>query len=146
MIKRVCLLLLALLVLAGCGAKPAAKTGSVEIFSPWVRVSNTGGSTAAYMLIKNGAGQMDKLVNAEFAGAGMVEVMNTTIVDDKMSMQTIPSIDIPANGEVELKPGGYHVMLMNLNQDLKEGETASVTLIFEQGGRVTVDMPIKLTP
>lgn len=149
MIKRVGAFLMAwvlLAALAGCAAKPAASVGAVDIFNPWVRVADAGGNSAAYMVIKNGAEQADKLVKAEFSGAGVVEVMNTTLTGDVMAMETIASIDIPANGEVELKPGGYHVMLMMLNQDLKEGETAAVALTFESGGSVTVDMPIKSAP
>lgn len=140
------LALVGMLALAGCGPRAAGKAGEVEIRGPWIRPAAAGGSTAAYMQIKNGANQPDRLVSAEFAPAGMVELMDTTIVDDRMQMVTISEIEIPAGGQVELKPGGLHVMLMNLKEDLVEGQTAALTLTFEQGGSVTLELPVKMNP
>jgi copper(I)-binding protein len=53
-------------------------------------------------------------------------------------MQQVTGIDVPANGEVTLKPGGYHVMLMNVQKPLKEGDSIAVTLTFEKAGAVKV--------
>ena len=143
-----CLACIFVIGLAGCssGSQPAAKAGTVEIYSPWVRTAKAGDNTAAYMLLKNTSATADKLVKAEFAGAGMVELMITTMKDDKMQMETVMELEVPASGEIVLKSGGNHVMLMNLTQDLKEGETAKVTLTFASGNSVTVDMPIKAKP
>jgi copper(I)-binding protein len=48
-----------------------------------------------------------------------------------MKMRAVPKIDLPAGKTVELKPGGYHLMLMNLERPLRDGETVPVTLVFE---------------
>jgi periplasmic copper chaperone A len=139
-------LAVALVGCSGGGSPAAAVAGSVEIYSPWVRPAVQGDSTAAYMLLKNTSSQVDQLVKAEFNKAGMVELMNTSMQGDVMSMVTIPEIEVPANGEVELAPGGYHVMLMMLKEDVNEGSMATVTLTFASGASVTVDMQVKMQP
>ena len=140
------LLVLLVMALAGCGPQAAATAGDLSIYAPWVRDAVSGGSTAAYMRIKNSGAAADRLLTAEFAGAGRFEVMDTSMDGDTMHMETLAAIEIPANGEVELRPGGLHVMLMDLNQDLREGETASLTLVFEQAGSLTLDVPVKRAP
>jgi periplasmic copper chaperone A len=65
-----------------------------------------------------------------------------------MRMRAVPSLDLPAGKPVELKPGGYHVMLMDLKQPLKDGETVSVTLTIEgrDGKRETVEVKAPVKP
>ena len=146
----VAVLMVIAVALAGCSGapsdKPVAKAGSVEIYSPWIRAAKSGDNTAAYMVLKNTAGTADKLVKAEFANAGMVELMITTMKDDKMQMETVMELEVPANGENVLKSGGNHVMLMMLNQDLNEGDTTQLTLTFASGNSATFDLPIKSKP
>ena len=60
-----------------------------------------------------------------------------------MTMQEVSSIEIPAGGSVQLKPGGYHIMLMELAAPLKKGETVAITLTFEKAGTQTVQAPVK---
>jgi len=60
-----------------------------------------------------------------------------------MGMQEVSSIEIPAGGSVQLKPGGYHIMLMELAAPLKKGETVALTLTFEKGGNQTVQAQVK---
>jgi hypothetical protein len=58
-------------------------------------------------------------------------------------MHEVDGVDIPAGGSAELKPGSYHVMLIGLQQDIKEGDTVSITLTFQNAGKVTVEAPVK---
>jgi periplasmic copper chaperone A len=60
-----------------------------------------------------------------------------------MKMRPVPAIPVPANGKTELKPGGYHLMLMGLKHDLKPGENVAVILKFERGAEVRVEAPVK---
>ena len=60
-----------------------------------------------------------------------------------MSMQPQESVPVPAQGTVEFKAGGLHVMLINLNRDLKVGDTFTVTLNFQNAGEITVDVTVK---
>ncbi len=67
----------------------------------------------------------------------------TTMGGGAMSMQEVSSIEIPAGGSVQLKPGGYHIMLMELAAPLKKGDTVAITLTFTKGGNQTVQAQVK---
>jgi copper(I)-binding protein len=60
---------------------------------------------------------------------------------DKMMMRQLTSLEIPANGSVELKPGGYHLMMMGVQEPIKEGEQVKMTLQFEKAGKVDLIFP-----
>jgi len=72
-----------------------------------------------------------KLVAASSPVAGMVEVHEMAMEGNVMKMRAVPALDLPAGKVVELKPRGYHVMLMGLKQQLKPGDTVAVTLVIE---------------
>ena len=79
--------------------------------------------------------------------AATVELHTHTNNNGVMEMRQVPQIDIPANGKTELKPGGLHIMLIGLKQNLKAGENANVTLQFEDGSSSTITAPIQaVTP
>lgn len=83
-----------------------------------------------------------KLVAASSPVAGVVEIHEMAMEGNVMKMRAIPGLDLPAGKAVELKPGGYHVMMMALKQPLKAGETVPVTLVVEgkDGKRETVEV------
>jgi len=117
--------------------------GGVKVEDPFARASaGTSGAGAAYMTIRN-SGAADRLVSASSAVAGRVELHDHIREGDVMKMRKIEAITVPANGAAELKPGGLHVMLMNLKQPLKPGETIEITLNFEKAGAVAVKVPVK---
>ena len=62
--------------------------------------------------------------------------------DGEMVMREVDSIDLPAGVAVELKPGGYHIMLMELVKPLEVGTTLKITLVFEKAGSITIDVPV----
>ena len=119
-----------------------AKVGSLSITGGGVR-ETTNDVTAAYMTIKNG-GEADRLVKATTQISTMVQVHETVMVNNAMQMQEIQGgLGIPAGGEVLLKPGGYHVMIMNLKSPLKPGDMVTLELTFEKAGKVTIVLPVK---
>jgi copper(I)-binding protein len=63
--------------------------------------------------------------------------------DNVMTMSEIPSLEVPANGQVELKPGSYHIMVMELKKDLKVGDKIQVALTFEKAGKVIVEAEVR---
>ena len=79
--------------------------------------------------------------------AGVVEIHEMTMVDNVMKMRAVPGLDLPAGKAVELKPGGYHVMLMDLKAPLKAGDSVALTLVIEgKDGKketVAVKAPVK---
>jgi copper(I)-binding protein len=131
-------LLLALL------AAPAA--AQVSVSEPWVRGTVPGQrGTGAFMSLKSATDTV--LVSAASPAARVVEVHSMAMEGGTMNMRAVPKLPLPAGQSVELKPGGYHVMLMDLAQPLKEGDSVPVTLTFEDkdGRRSTVEVkaPVK---
>ncbi|MBI5945962.1 MAG: copper chaperone PCu(A)C [Chloroflexi bacterium] len=143
--KRILMIALTLAFsLSACGtAAPTDSGGGIEISSPYAHAADAGGTSAAYMTITNTGSEADTLVQAACDAAMMVQVMETTMANDVMSMGEIPGIDLPSGSTVELKPGGYHIMLMELSQPLVDGTTITITLEFEKAGKMTVEVPVK---
>ena len=134
-------LMLAVL-LAGCSSAP-----KIEVSDVWVRSSDSsvvGGMTGAFMQITNSSENDVTLVGAEIAAAGMVEIHETVMVDGAMRMQEISSgLVIPAGSVSVLEPGGNHVMLMMLKQNVLAGDEVDITLIFSDGSEVEVTATAK---
>lgn len=100
-------------------------------------------TSAVYMKI-DGGGMKDKLVKAESAVAENVELHTVEMKDGVMQMRPVEGgIEVPAEGGVELKPGGFHVMLIGLKQELKPGEKFNVKLTFERAGVKEVTAEIR---
>jgi copper(I)-binding protein len=118
---------------------------TVEVKDAWVRAAVPGQSgTGAFMNItaKDGA----KLVGASSPVAGVTEVHEMKMENDIMRMRAIPALDLPAGKTVALKPGGYHVMLMELKQALPQGSTVPLTLTLRdakgQESKVELKLPV----
>ena len=106
--------------------------------------SHMGGGTAAvYVVLTNPGTQAHALVSATSDAAKTVELHETRNEAGVMKMRPVKSIRVPPGGKVEMKPGGYHIMLIGLTHDLKPGDTVAVTLKFDQGPEVSVDAPVK---
>ncbi|MEO1537018.1 MAG: copper chaperone PCu(A)C [Pseudomonadota bacterium] len=118
--------------------------GSLTLAAPFARATLPNQPVAgAYLTITNTGSEDDALlsVSAPFAARG--EVHEMAMDGDTMRMRQLPDgLVIPAGETVELKPGGYHLMFMQLNEPLIEGETAEATLEFRDAGKVTVPFTI----
>jgi copper(I)-binding protein len=101
------------------------------------------GNGAVYVTLSNSGSQPDALVSASTDVAQTTELHQTTSDGGVMKMRPVKEIPVPAGGKTELKPGGYHIMLMGLKHDLKPGEKVAVTLKFEHGGETRVEAPVK---
>jgi copper(I)-binding protein len=103
----------------------------VAVSEPWIRGTVAQQkATGAFMLLK--ADRDSRLVAAKSPVAGVVEIHEMAMEKDVMKMRALPNgLELPAGKTVELKPGGYHVMLMDLKQQMKEGETIPMTLVIE---------------
>jgi periplasmic copper chaperone A len=116
------------LALAALASAPAL--AQVQAKSAWVRGTvGAQKTTAAYMEITSARG--GSLVGAESAVAGAVEVHEMRMDGNVMRMRAVPRLELPAGKTVELKPGGYHVMLIDLKRPLKKGDKVPVTLKIE---------------
>ncbi len=112
----------------------------IEVKDAWVReVPPTSKMSAAYMIIENKGKEADRLVDASNNVSEITELHETV----EGRMRRVKAIEIPAGGKVELKPGGLHIMLINLKKPLKEGDTVELTLKFEKSGEVKVQAPVR---
>jgi copper(I)-binding protein len=120
-------------------------TPNITVSGQWARTSPMATDMgAAYMTINSDAD--DELLGAkvDMSIAMMTQVHETIMGDDgAMKMQEVEKVDIKAGTPTELKPGGYHVMLMQLKAPLETGSTISVTLTFAKAGDIVVDVPVQ---
>ncbi|MBO9308831.1 MAG: copper chaperone PCu(A)C [Chloroflexi bacterium] len=103
------------------------------------------GVSAAYMKIENKGSQADVLIAAETDVAGLVELHETVVENNMAKMKPLAEgISLPPGVVTELKPGGLHIMLMQMKRELKAGDSITLTLIFKSGKRVTFDLPVRM--
>lgn len=135
--------LLAALVLSSMSTF-AAVTDDVTVADGFVREVPAGQTvSAAFMTLHNNDMSDHKIVSATSPAAKTVELHTHTHENGMMKMRQVPQIDIPAGGDAMLKPGGLHVMLIGLTQELKADEPVSVTLKFEDGSEKVLSLPVK---
>jgi copper(I)-binding protein len=139
------ILVVALLLIA-IGAATAHEFSSkgITVAHPWARAT-PGGVTVggAYFEIKATAGKGDRLVGARSAIAGSVEIHTHSIEQGVAKMRRIDGLAVKGGESVVLKPGGYHMMLMDLKKPLKEGDLLKLTLTFEKAGDIEVEATVE---
>ena len=119
-----------------------AKVGSVQIENAYTRATVPGQQVAGgFMKIEN-KGAADQLVSASSPVAGEVQLHEMAMDGNVMKMRQVKDIAVPAGGAVELKPGGLHLMFMNIKAPLTAGESVPVKLKFAKAGEVEVKMPV----
>jgi copper(I)-binding protein len=122
--------------------------GALVIDSPIAMPTAPGQPHGAIFIteIRNSGKTADELIGARAAVSKSMEVHRMSMENNIMKMREIPSIPVPANGKVSMQrgnPQGYHLMLMNLNNPLKEGDKFPVTLIFKQAGEQNITVEVK---
>ncbi|WP_420408620.1 copper chaperone PCu(A)C [Hoeflea sp.] len=121
------------------------KIGALEIGHPYARATPPNAPVSGgYMTIRNTSDAADRLIAGEAGFADRVEIHEMSMENDVMKMRELADgLEIPAGGEVELKPGGYHIMFIGLDGQMAEGETRTVTLTFENAGSIDVDFSVE---
>ena len=115
---------------------------TVKVEDAWVRGTvSMQKATGAFMRLTPSTNA--RLVEANSPVAGVVEIHEMVLEKDIMKMRQIPGLDLAAGRTMELKPGGYHVMLMDLKQALKGGEQVPITLVFEDDAKKRFTQDIK---
>jgi copper(I)-binding protein len=126
-----------------CLTLPAV--AQVTVTDPWVRGTVQGQfATGAFMKLQSA--REARLVEAASPVAGVVEIHEMALENNIMRMRAVTALSLPAGRTVILAPGGYHVMLMDLKQQMKEGEVVPVTLVVESGGKretIEVKAPVR---
>ena len=116
----------------------------VTIEDAWVRAAPPGAQmTAGYLTLHNATDQTVRLVGVESPQFASIEVHESMVHDGMAHMAPVEAIEIPANGEVSLAPGGLHLMLMGATQSFKEGDKVILTLDFEDGWSIEFDATVR---
>ncbi len=128
-------------------ASASVALAQVEIKDAWVRGTVAQQKTTGAFLRITSATDA-RLVSVHSPAAGVVEIHEMRMDGDVMRMRAVAGIDLPANRAVELKPGGYHLMLLELVRPLKDGESVALTLTIEarDGKRSTVEVSAPVRP
>ena len=111
-----------------------AQSTTVKVEDAWVRGTvATQKATGAFMRLTPSANA--RLVSVSSPVAGVVEIHEMAMENDVMKMRQVPGLDLAAGRSMELKPGGYHVMLMDLKRQVKGGDSVPITLVFEDDAK-----------
>ena len=124
-------------LLVACGS---ANDQTLHVNDVWARPALADGNSAVYFVIENGTAQADTLLSASSDVANAVELHMTKMEDGNMQMMPQSEVPVPS-GETKFEPGGLHVMLIGLKQNLKPGDSFTVTLDFATAG----EMPLAVT-
>lgn len=106
---------------------------TIKFVNPKSRQGKVGQNSAGFVVIENPSETSRTLTRASSPVAKTVELHESIDDNGIHRMRPVPSIAVPAQGRVELKSGGYHIMLIGLNQDMKKGDFVPVTLEFDEG-------------
>lgn len=145
--KLIQILFSGFLLVSGAVEAHAYKAGDIEIDHPYIRATPPGAAVAGgFMTITNHGKEADRLLGGSVEFAQKVEVHTMEMDGDVMKMMKLSDgLEIPAGGSVVLKPGGFHVMFIKLNGQLKEGEKRQGILVFEKAGEIKVDFAVEKT-
>ena len=115
----------------------------LQIEKPWVRATAPGAQVAGgYLVIRNQGAAADRLVSASSPMAAKVELHVHINDNGVMKMRQVAGYDVPAKANFELKPGGAHLMFMDIKRPFKEGEKLPVKLKFEKAGEVNAEFQV----
>lgn len=132
-----------ILFAAGLLCSAAAFAGAadtVSVHEPYVRLAPpTAPASAAFMVLRNTGSRDVRLVRAENPASRVTELHTHLNEGGVMKMRPVPAVEIKAGGETVLKPGGLHVMLIDLKAPLKEGEIVPITLGFDDGSSKRIE-------
>ncbi len=125
-------------------ASVAQGRGDLQIEKPWARATVPGAAVGGgYLVIRNAGLAPDRLVGVSSPVSSRVEIHEMAMEKDVMRMREVKGVDVPAKGAVEFKPGGFHLMFIELKAPLKQGEKVQVTLRFEKAGELKAEFSVE---
>ncbi len=145
MMLRTFALLAGLLVAATPAAAHDYKLGTLEIAHPWSRATPKGARVAGgYLKITNRGTVSDRLVGGSLAAAGRFEIHEMRMNNGVMQMRALPTgVEIRPGATLELKPGSFHLMFMDLKQPFEQGKPVKGTLSFEKAGTIEIEYTVE---
>ena len=121
----------------------AAAAGGITIDKPWLRFIIKDRPAAGYFTLRNDTDRKIELTGASSSGCGMVMLHQSKETGGVDKMLPVKSVTVPAHGTLSFTPGSYHLMCMNAKPALKPGASAKVTLLFQDGARLTADFAVR---
>ncbi len=134
------------LALFGAGASQAHDyhTGDLTIFHPWARPAAEGQNGAVYLSIRNGGKDAETFVSAESPDAQKAQIHETREENGVMKMRAVKEgVEIKPGSSLEFKPGGYHIMLIDLKKPLEEGAMVPLKITLAKAGTINVDVKVE---
>lgn len=137
-------------IATACGA-PTSQSSAHEmhaeaalvVHDAWAAPTPAGVDVAAgYLTISNHTHATDRLLSATSPRAGRVEIHEMTMHGSVMQMRAVERLEIAAGQDVQLGPGGMHLMFFGVTEPFVQGQTIPVHLVFETAGAVDVDLPV----
>jgi len=133
--------ILILLLITACSNNP--NNENVQIEKIWSRPALEGNNSAVYFIIQNNQSTNEKMLSAESTIAEFSEIHLSSNVDGVMKMMEQENVEIEAGKQLEFKPMSYHIMLINLKQDLNVGDQFNLILYFENAGAKEIEVEVK---
>ena len=128
------------LLLSGCAAPQAE---GIEVRDAWIRPAAQGGNGAIYFVIENHSSETHEMIGAASESAAAVEMHESSMSGDVMQMHQVEAVSLGPGSEVTFEPGGLHIMLIDLTEDLETGDEIEVTLQFTTFEDLTIPVPVQ---
>jgi copper(I)-binding protein len=117
---------------------------SLSIEHPFARATPPGAkSGGAFFVVENASLTPDRLIGVASPAAGSTEMHQMAMDGGVMKMRAVSMLEIPPGGKLELKPGGYHLMLLDLKQPMRAGDKVPLTLTFQNAGSIVVSVEVE---
>ena len=134
------LILIVGILFTACGAEKG-----IEIHSAWMRPAGQGENGAVYFVIHNHSSEVDELIDVSSDIAAAAEMHESKMSGDVMQMDQVESVPLKAFAEIEFAPGGLHIMLVDLKQDVRVGYEIEVVLHFKNFEEIKIIAPVRET-
>lgn len=121
----------------------ACKPNGLILTDAWARPGSVGGNNAVFFRIENQSYEADSLIDVKCNSAEQAEIHRSTMDEGVMKMEYQENVAIPPRGSIRFEPGRYHIMLVNLENDLNNGDTISLTLVFDNAGELIIEIPVE---
>ena len=130
------------LLLSGCAASQAE---GIQVRDAWMRPAAQGANGAIYFVIENHSSETHEMIGAASDIAAAVEVHESSMSGDVMQMRQVEAVSLGPDSEVTFEPGGLHIMLIDLTEDLAMSDEIEVTLHFTNYEDLTIQVPVQET-
>jgi copper(I)-binding protein len=130
------------LVVAACAGHPSVTAAAISVLDAYAAEPVTLDVAAVYLTIRNNTGEADTLVGVETPIAAMANLHRMVGPSGAPQMRAVSGAEIPAHGQLQLRPGGLHLMLMNLVTLPHAGDTVDLSLEFQHAGTIAVRVPV----